>query len=313
MADLTLPFSGALDDGGIAFTISSGKDEPISVQQSGVAILGDAPDVGVCGRSDGLGWAFGVFGQSQWGGTGVRAATTGMWLDGTSGTGVLSTADTGGTGVYGWATGLDNDGRGGVGVKGGSDNGGAGVFGFNSGTDTTGSPGAGVYGASDTGAGVFGTSKSGFAIVASGPTSQSRNAGGWVKALARLVSTDLSPIRRIVRAFNSQIAPTDQMGDSGFKVTRLDRGVYVIDFGFPISDRYILVTADPVPGGANPENPGSLLPSFNQYFSNLVIANAAVYSRTAALVITYRPQSNPAAAAMLGFLPTDCDFTIAVF
>ena len=263
-----------------------------------------------------MGWGFGVYGAGDLGGTGVRGAAKSMWLDGSSGIGVRGSADLGGRGLDGFATGLSHDGSGGIGAAGFSDSGGVGVFGANQGVNSTGSAGAGVYGSSDAGVGVYGVTKTGFAMAAQGSVSQSRGAGGWVKAQAHLRSTDGGPVRRIVSGFNSQIAPPagGQPGpvDYGISVIRKDPGVYLIDFGFAITDRCLMVTAEPGAGGDDPLNPGDQVPGRNPYFSNLVIANATAYSRTVALVVTYTPQNDPVQGLLMGFLPTDCNFFIVV-
>lgn len=125
-----------------------------------------------------------------------------------------------------------------TGVWGEADSGGVGVLGEASGIAPDGSPAFAVAGyASDGGIGVYGESDTGFAMSAQGPTTQSRQAGAWVKAMVHVIAPNKG-VPSIDRWFNSQ-------GSGSFQVYLiLDPGVFVVDFGFKIKDRLILSTTD---------------------------------------------------------------------
>ena len=113
----------------------------------------------------------------------------------------------------------------GIGVRGlatGSEVGGRGVSG-----EAKGSLGIGVYGEG-----------SAYAMYAKGNVAQDPKAGGWIKAMALV---DFRGI--IARCYNSTI-----LGDAaaippcGFQVSRADQGLYVIDFGFRVRERFVSIT-----------------------------------------------------------------------
>ena len=130
-------------------------------------------------------------------------------------------------GVYGQSTGT-----GGVGVIGQADSGNA----------------WGVYGtsASPTGVGVVGNATGGgWAMAATGNTTQTISSGGWVKAMVHVQQDGT-----IDRCYNSQAQkPTTGrcnsdsvfcQGICGYTLGG-DPGQYRIDFGFPVSDRFFAV------------------------------------------------------------------------
>jgi hypothetical protein len=119
---------------------------------------------------------------------------------------------------------------------------------------TTGSPASGVYGQnnnansygvaghSNNGVAVVGDSSSGWAMQALGHATQSRTKGGFVKAMA-YVNPDTFPSDPIRQCFNSQRAPTlATSGNCGISINTLATGVYKIDFGFQVSDRFVSVS-----------------------------------------------------------------------
>jgi len=108
----------------------------------------------------------------------------------------------------------------------------SGVYGQNN------SSGYGVAGRSANGTGVLGDSSAGWAFNASGNATQSRNKGGFVKAMA-YVDPGVTP--HIVRCFNSQL-PASQAtsGTCGITYSSTQAGVYTMDFGFQVSDRFML-------------------------------------------------------------------------
>jgi hypothetical protein len=106
---------------------------------------------------------------------------------------------------------------------------------------------AAVYGnATGTGGvGVFGTGASGAAaFYADGNARQSIDKGGFVKAMLYV-----GPLR-ITRCFNG--INNTSSGDCGFVVTEPlghNAGVYRIDFGFPVYDRFVSLTSEYRPLG----------------------------------------------------------------
>ena len=96
----------------------------------------------------------------------------------------------------------------------------------------------GVFQASGAdGAGVYAQAPlSSFAVQAEGHATQSHDAGGLVKAMAFLDSGG-----NVLRCFNSQRGyPT--AGSCGLSAWRAALGVFDIDFGFSVDDRFVSVT-----------------------------------------------------------------------
>ena len=202
---------------------------------------------------------------------GVAAAGTGS-VQGVEGE-TLST-DSGASGVFGTAdpfTGNSN------GVYGVANANGAGVLGKNSGTGygvygvASGSAGQGVWGESSGGAisngapsdgvhgvshsiagsgvggtndatdgtGVWGSDKKGYGFATDSHTFQSRNAGGWVKAMAYI-----NPSTGIQRCFTSQgTGSTATQVPCGMTFTYKIAGAYILDFGFKVDDRFLVLTS----------------------------------------------------------------------
>ncbi len=116
---------------------------------------------------------------------------------------------------------------------------GRGVFGL-----STGTAGVGVIGENNsTGIGVVGKSLSGqgLAFAATGNVQQDRTSGGWAKAML-FVNTYQAPYT-IVRCFNSQLTgAAATTPPCGFNLTELGPGIFNIDFGFEVDDRFINAT-----------------------------------------------------------------------
>ena len=75
-------------------------------------------------------------------------------------------------------------------------------------------------------------------MVAEGDVLQSRNKGGWVKAMAYIRGDGT-----IIRCFNSQIAGSAASTvPCGFTVNRVQSGFYEVNFGFTVSDRFVSIT-----------------------------------------------------------------------
>jgi hypothetical protein len=174
-----------------------------------------------------------------------------------SGAGVSGHNTTGsGWGVFGGATG-------GIGVGGYSDtwqgvyghsNSNAGVVGESQGLDgvygaSHGNTGAAVSAHNDAGGtGVLADSSSGWAVQALGKAKQNRTGGGFVKAMAYLdpVNQASDPIRQ---CFNSQLSASQATnGNCGITFSRgsMAAGDYVLDFGFEVDDRLVLLTTSSV-------------------------------------------------------------------
>jgi hypothetical protein len=178
---------------------------------------------------------------------GVGTQQTGVWGDASAGVGVTGTSDTniavsgrsaGSQGVWGesFGTGFSN-GAGSDGVHGVSHtNQGSGVAGVNDATNGT---------------GVYGSDTSGYGFVTDSHVSQGRAAGGWAKAMAFVDPANGNATNGIKWCFNSQIAGSQaSTSPCGMGYTRVVNGAYLIDFGFQVSDRFVLVT--PVYTGSTP-------------------------------------------------------------
>lgn len=135
------------------------------------------------------------------------SSASGLVGENTSGTG---------TGVYGTA--------GGVGVYGTTSNAsGYGVTGVNTATG-----GIGIHGSAPNGDGFYTENN----------VQQDRSAGGWVKAMALVTQNG------IAECFNSTLigAPAT-VPPCGFTFSVYEVGIYVVDFGFEVDDRFISTTA----------------------------------------------------------------------
>lgn len=107
-----------------------------------------------------------------------------------------------------------------------------------SGAADTGAAAWGVFGKSDNGVGVYGMSDYSFAMLADGNTTQSRNKGGWVKAMARVAGTSIS------RCYNSLSAGTGVSTPPCGFTSSGSAGTYTVDFGFQVNDRFISITPE---------------------------------------------------------------------
>ena len=86
---------------------------------------------------------------------------------------------------------------------------------------------------------ISGSGTNGFALGVNGDAGQNVSAGGFVKAMV-LVNPFLLPENDIVRCWNSQanLAAVN----CGLTVTRIDTGLYYVDFGFSVADRFLSAT-----------------------------------------------------------------------
>ena len=117
---------------------------------------------------------------------------------------------------------------------------GRGVFGL-----ATGATGVGVIGeTNNTGIGVVGKTLDGrgLAFAATGNVQQDRASGGWVKALL-FVNTAQAPYT-ILRCFNSTLTGTAATTPPcGFDLLEQGPGVFTINFGFELDDRFVHANA----------------------------------------------------------------------
>lgn len=116
-----------------------------------------------------------------------------------------------------------------------------------------------VYG-NATGAGgvaVYGRNPSGTAVFADGNAVQARDKGGFVKAMA-YIDPFLPADQYVVRCYNSQQAGnTVSTAPCGITVTRVGAGIYEINFGFKVDDRFLGITLVNVSGVNVSFAPGS--------------------------------------------------------
>jgi len=143
-------------------------------------------------------------------------------------------------GVYGQTSGTENGDNGVEGVT--FAQAGSGVAGFN---DSGVAGSVGVYGQGDTAiygfggaTGVFGHGTS-FGFATDGNVQQARTAGGWVKAMA-YVNAVQTPYN-IPLCYNSTLAgAAASTPPCGFTLTEENVGVFDIDFGFKVTDRFLI-------------------------------------------------------------------------
>jgi hypothetical protein len=131
----------------------------------------------------------------------------------------------------------------------------------------------GVAGHSDNGVAVVGDSSKGWAVQALGHATQSRTKSGFVKAMALVDPNGLDPVNQplpIQRCFSSQRPiGTATSGNCGITYSRSQPGVYTLDFGFQVSDRFVSATpADAQGSSIVAVSPGSTSASAKVTFFN---------------------------------------------
>jgi hypothetical protein len=123
---------------------------------------------------------------------------------------------------------------------------------------STAGPGSGVYGQdnnansygvaghSDNGVAVAGDSSNGWAMQSLGNASQSRTAGGFVKAMA-YVDMIAHPNDPVQQCFNSQRPPSQATsGNCGITLSNPYEGWWYVNFGFKVDDRIVQTTGTKV-------------------------------------------------------------------
>lgn len=98
---------------------------------------------------------------------------------------------------------------------------------------------SGVFGENTGGGyGVAGRANGGWAMLADGNVRQALDKGGWVKAMAYVQSGG-----DVIRCFNSQLAPNSvSTPPCGLTVNHEATGMYSVDFGFDVSNRFFVAT-----------------------------------------------------------------------
>jgi hypothetical protein len=240
------------------FSISSAPNSAGSIEGYANSNASGANTPGVTGYST---TPQGVGTRGIWSTASTVGATTqnvGSWGDSSAGDGVHGTSDSG-VGVVGLSNfiGISGSTINGTGVSGNSTSG-IGVSGVSSGNNAVqgfahSSGGSGVAGFNDAvdATGVYGSNQNGYGFVTDSHVSQARAAGGWAKAMAFVDPANGNATNGIKWCFNSQIAGSKaSTSPCGMGYTRVVNGAYLIDFGFQVSDRFVLAT--PVYTGSTP-------------------------------------------------------------
>lgn len=97
---------------------------------------------------------------------------------------------------------------------------------------------------------VQGEAANGVGIAATGNAAQSRDKGGWVKAMAYVYSDGT-----IARCYNGVSGASS--GNCGFTVNHFTTGGYGVNFGFYVADRFVSVTAKNCSGCSHFKNFGA--------------------------------------------------------
>ena len=211
-------------------TISASNSE-------GLGMAGSGAVTGMAGYSAG---GDGVSGNSASGDgvSGSSASGDGVSGSSASGTGV-SGSSASGTGVFGRNTNATRIGnRPGVYGQGAAEDG---VWAVSSNANGLFASGGnfGAYVVGGGGGGVYAESSAGFAMQAAGNAKQSRNKGGWVKAMFRYTAAGNS-------CFRGDEGSPGQTANSCYGFARavgsLGPGESIITFPFPVSDRFVVVT-----------------------------------------------------------------------
>lgn len=161
-----------------------------------------------------------------------------------TGRGVVASGAQGGPGL--WATGGDVNKN--VGAIHGESSAGNGIEGYSSANPASGVYGQdngansyGVAGHSNNGVAVVGDSSAGWAMQALGNATQTRNRNGFVKAMALVNAADTG--NEVQGCFNSQLPPGQATsGTCGITFSKSQTGIYTLDVGFRVDDRFVLVS-----------------------------------------------------------------------
>ena len=154
----------------------------------------------------------------------------------------------------------------GTAIDGSTSTNGSGVFG-----ESTGASGVGVYGNAPGG---------GYAMFANGNTGQARDKGGFVKAMA-YINRDGT----IGRCYNGLTGSSN--GNCGFAATNILLGLYTVDFGFQVNDRFYSIT----PGGPGLDHSAGFLTNCDTCVNTLYFYTQKVVvsgqDTTSVMIIVY--------------------------
>ena len=224
---LTSPTTNAAGALKVTSTATSGGRAIQGTSAHGQGLYGHSgSNAGVVGDSSTFDGVFGVSNDNNSAGVSGHGDGGGYGIFGVGGNRLFNTAAIHGQSAAGNAV---------EGYSSGSPS--SGVYGQNNNANSY-----GVAGHSDNGVAVVGDSSSGWAMQALGKATQSRTGGGFVKAMA-WVDPDGHPSDPIQQCFNSQRPATlATSGNCGIVFSQAQTGVYKLDFGFRVSDRFASVT-----------------------------------------------------------------------
>jgi hypothetical protein len=227
----TLLTSGTANDAGtlkVTNTASSGGRAIQGTSAHGQGVYGHSgSNAGVVGDSNTFDGIFGVSNDTTHAGVSGHGDGGGYGVFASGGSRLFHTAAIHGESASGNAV---------EGITGG--NPASGVYGQDNNANSY-----GVAGHSNNGVAVVGDSSNGWAMQALGNATQNRGKGGFVKAMA-YVNPNSTVNDFIERCFNSQLPPGQATsGDCGFTYSKNTKGSYHLDFGFQVSDRFILAQA----------------------------------------------------------------------
>jgi hypothetical protein len=218
---------------------------------NGVGVQGfSVGGTGIYGNTSGTSGLFNgaaaVVGDSKnyWGVWGLSAQADGVHgINGSGGAGVGAESKGKGYGV--WAI-SSNANTYGVGVRGESF--GNGYFPNGWGSDGVDgiahtATGSGVAGVNfSAGVGVYAHSDSGWGVLTDSNVSQTRDKGGWVKAMA-FVDPNVPSGIAVTRCFNSQLGgAAASTPPCGISINHIGQGLNLLDFGFQVNDRFVSIT-----------------------------------------------------------------------
>lgn len=253
LPQMTLDTSGNV---GIGTTVPTSKLYVLNSTPGISAIYGEsATGRGVWGKSAS---SRGVYGEST--------SLEGVYGISSSGAGV-SGASTSNSGVYGQTavSSLTAAGVYGKGIGSGS----IGVIG-----EANVNNAVGVFGVSTspTGFGMYARNLSGgLALYSEGNAGQARDKGGMVKAMVEVKGFNFGGPISIVHCYNGVTGSST--GNCGFTLSQSGLGVYQLDFGFAVSDRFVAVTAMYDSAQVIPNNVGA-----NYRFSSISASICEVFT-----------------------------------
>jgi hypothetical protein len=141
---------------------------------------------------------------------------------------------------------------------------------------------------------------SGFGIAADHSAWQARTAGGWVKAMAYVDPFVRGGIA-ITRCYNSQASGAAvSTPPCGIGITHVNLGTNVLDFGFEVDDRFVMLTVMNTVGNTN---------SVGAETCDATTCHSITSGNQVGVMSFYTPGQNP----INSYNPTDTPFVILVF